>query len=116
MDYDFPHLLFYPFLLLRAHFCSKRLEYHAIFPEKIVLNNIIPNRDNSRMNYPLGYPDYLFAVVIYIVLENKGSESYKEEGSRGRDQRWGKVREREIPGAKMGNPPRASKKVLLKAP
>jgi hypothetical protein len=27
------------------------------------------------MNYPLMYPDYHFAIVIYIVLENMGRET-----------------------------------------
>jgi hypothetical protein len=30
------------------------------------------------MNYPLMYPDYPFAIVIYIVLENKGRETYRK--------------------------------------
>jgi len=65
--------------LLRAHFCSKRLKYHGIFPEKIVVNNIIPNRDNSGMNYPLEYSDHLFAVIIYFFLPNKGSKNFQGE-------------------------------------
>jgi hypothetical protein len=31
------------------------------------------------MNYPLMYPDYSFAIVIYIVLENKGKETYRKK-------------------------------------
>jgi hypothetical protein len=31
------------------------------------------------MNYPLMYPDYPFAIVTYIVLENKGRETYGKE-------------------------------------
>jgi hypothetical protein len=33
------------------------------------------------MNYPLMYPDYPFAIVIYIVLENKGKETYRKQHS-----------------------------------
>jgi hypothetical protein len=48
----------------------KKLEHHAIFTEKIVLDNIIIiwNRDNLRMNCPLGVKvilHYPFAVAIY---------------------------------------------------
>jgi hypothetical protein len=57
---------------LKAVCSSKKLKYHAIFPKKIVLNNMMRHRDNSTMNYLLGYPDYLFAAVIYILSENKG--------------------------------------------
>jgi len=52
--------------LLRSLFSSRRLEYHAIFPEKFVLGNIIRIRDNLRMNYPLKCPDYLFVVGFSI--------------------------------------------------
>jgi len=33
------------------------------------------------MNYPLMYPDYPFAIVIYIVLENKGRETYRKKAT-----------------------------------
>jgi hypothetical protein len=36
-------------------------------------------KPSLRMNYPLGYPHYLLAVAIYIVFENKGSESYRKK-------------------------------------
>ena len=59
----------------------KVVQLDTIFPEKMVLRNMIWNRDNLRMNYPLGYPDCLFAVVIYIVFKNKGSESFRKASS-----------------------------------
>ena len=53
---------------LKALLCSKKPELRLIFPEKIVLKSIIPNRDNLRMNYPLKYPDPPFANEIYTFL------------------------------------------------
>jgi hypothetical protein len=52
----------------------------AFFQGRSVPNIIIPNRDNLRLNYPLKYPDWPFAVVIYTVLENWESKSYRKEG------------------------------------
>ena len=40
---------------------------------------IIPNRDNSGINYPQGYPGSRFSVVIYTILKNRGSESYRKK-------------------------------------
>jgi hypothetical protein len=31
------------------------------------------------MNYPLDYPDYLFAVVTHIFLANRGSKTFRKE-------------------------------------
>jgi hypothetical protein len=45
---------------------------------------IITNRNNSRINYPQGYPGYLFAVVIYTAFENKGSEGFRKKLSENR--------------------------------
>jgi hypothetical protein len=60
-------------------FCPKRPECGAIFPQKIILDIIMPNRDNSRINYRQIHPSYLFAMVIYTALRKKGSESYRKE-------------------------------------
>ena len=42
---------------------------------------LMPNRDNSGINCPQGYPGSLFAVVIYTILESKGSESFRKQSS-----------------------------------
>jgi hypothetical protein len=48
---------------LKAVFSSKKPEYRAFFPEKVVLNMIVLIRDNLRADYLLKYPDYPFAIV-----------------------------------------------------
>jgi hypothetical protein len=63
---------------LKAVFSSKKPEYRTFFPEKVFLNMVIPNGDNLRLNYPLKYRDYPFAIVTYTVFENWASKSYRK--------------------------------------
>lgn len=48
-----------------ALFCPKKAEYGAVFPQKIFLDMIIPNRDNSGINHRQGCSGPRFAVEIY---------------------------------------------------
>jgi hypothetical protein len=47
-------LYFLKFSAGKGSLLSKRIQFHGIFPEKIILNNIIWNRDNLKINYSLG--------------------------------------------------------------
>ncbi len=63
---------------VKALSSSKKSKYRIIFPGEFVLNMTMPDRNDSQVNYPEGYPGYLFGIVIYTVLGNKGSESFQE--------------------------------------
>jgi hypothetical protein len=67
----------------KALFYPKRPEYRAFFPQKIAHDMIIPNSDNSRINYLRGNPGSLFAVVIYTIFKDRKSESYRKKPTRG---------------------------------
>jgi hypothetical protein len=40
---------------------------------------IIPNRDNSGINYPQSIPVSYFAIVIYIFFANRGSNPFRKK-------------------------------------
>jgi len=80
-------LYFLKFSAGKTSLLSKRIQFHGVFPEKIVLNNIIWNQDNLRINYSVGLmhtPITTFrlsvAVGLYYIPFSKNREEKLEEG------------------------------------
>jgi len=78
-------LYFLKFSAGKSSLLSKRIQFHGIFPEKIVLNNIIWNRDNLRINYSVGLmhipiTTFRLSVGLYYIPFSKNREEKLEEG------------------------------------
>jgi len=70
---------------IKVLFYCNPIELRDSFPEKIVLNNIIWNRDNLRINYSVGLmhipiTTFRLSVGLYYIPFSKNREEKLEEG------------------------------------